>query len=119
MNGVGSSRSRGKKGRGGEDTFETAPFEALYHTRPGRGREAPVEEMFIIDPPCPWAIILGTNAWTARKMPLTLTSKTRWNSSSVTSDVGCESILAWTGSHASVYMTSEAAHGRVVGKVHR
>lgn len=32
-------------------TFVTAPLEALYHTNPGRGRLAPVEEMLITDPP--------------------------------------------------------------------
>lgn len=40
-------------GREREFTFVTAPLEALYHTRPGRGRLAPVEEMLIIDPPFP------------------------------------------------------------------
>ncbi|EZF99686.1 hypothetical protein H113_00678 [Trichophyton rubrum MR1459] len=41
--------------------FDTAPFEALYHTSPGRGRCAPVEEIFIIDPPCPCLIRTGMN----------------------------------------------------------
>ena len=34
-------------------TFQMAPFELLYHTKPGRGRVAPTEAILMIDPPRP------------------------------------------------------------------
>jgi len=70
-------------------TFETAALDELYHTKPARGRVAPVEEMLIIDPPWPCWTSLGIKNCDARKMLLTLTSKTRWNSSTVTDSEGC------------------------------
>ena len=39
--------------------FATAALLALYQTRPGRGRVAPMEAMFIMEPPSPWLIRLG------------------------------------------------------------
>lgn len=69
--------------------METAPLDALYHTNPGRGLEAPVEEMLIIEPPWPCWINRPINAFDARKMLRTLTLNTRSHSSSVTSKVGC------------------------------
>lgn len=43
-------------------TFETAPLDALYHTNPGRGLDAPVDEILMIDPPWPCSITRATNA---------------------------------------------------------
>lgn len=54
------ARGRTEASRGGKtQTFETAPLEALYHTRPGLGRAAPVEEILIIEPPLPCSRSLG------------------------------------------------------------
>lgn len=39
--------------------FATAALLALYQTRPGRGRVAPMLAMLIIEPPSPWFIMLG------------------------------------------------------------
>lgn len=72
-------------------TLQTAPLEALYHTSPGRGRKAPIEEMLSITPPSPCLMTLGMNAAVPRKMPFTLTLNTLSNSLSVTSTVGCGS----------------------------
>lgn len=43
-------------------TFQTAPLELLYHTRPGRGRVAPMEAILIIDPPRPAWTMCGSMA---------------------------------------------------------
>jgi hypothetical protein len=50
----------------GKLTFVTAPLDALYHTSPGRGRLAPVEEMLIIDPPHPCSIKRGRTIFPAK-----------------------------------------------------
>lgn len=74
--------------RRGVLTFETAPLLALYHTSPGRGLLAPVEETLITLPPFPCSRSLAMTACEPWKMLLTLTLKTRSHSASVTSRVG-------------------------------
>jgi hypothetical protein len=69
-------------------TLVTAPFEALYHTSPGRGRTEPMLEILIILPPWPCFCNCGTTAFTLKKILRTLTLNTRSNSSSVTLSVG-------------------------------
>lgn len=76
-------------GRAVVQTFDTAALEALYHTNPGLGRVAPIDEMLITLPPVPWLIRFGMKCRAAKKMDLTFTAKTLSNSSSVTSAVGC------------------------------
>lgn len=41
----------------------TAALDALYHTRPGRGRIPAVEAMFTKLPPLPYFCITGTMIW--------------------------------------------------------
>src|SRR2546430_1368004 len=68
--------------------FATAPFDALYHTKPGRGRVAPMLAILMMEPPDPCLMMVGTVAPIEWKMDLTLTFITRRNSASVTSSVG-------------------------------
>ena len=76
------------KGKGnGERTLATAAFDALYHTNPGRGRDAPTEAMLMIEPP-PWASMRGTTACVPRKTDLTFRRMTRSKSASLTEPVG-------------------------------
>ncbi len=72
--------------------FQTAPLDALYHTRPGRGRRAPMEQMLRITPGRLSARSFGTKAETLKKMDLTLTVKQRSKSDSVTSSVGLREV---------------------------
>ena len=74
-----------RKGNG--HTFATAPLDALYQTRPGRGLDAPMEAMLMIAPP-PRCSKAGTQAGIEWKTDLTLTVKTLSNSASDTSAVG-------------------------------
>ncbi len=69
-------------------TLVTAPFEALYHTSPGRGRTEPMLEILIILPPWPCFCSWGTTAFILKKILRTLTLNTRSNSSLVTFSVG-------------------------------
>ena len=39
--------------------FATAALLALYQTRPGRGRVAPIEAILIMLPPSPWLMRVG------------------------------------------------------------
>jgi len=39
--------------------FATAALLALYQTRPGLGRVAPIEAMLIMEPPSPWLMSVG------------------------------------------------------------
>lgn len=55
--------------------LDTAPLDALYHTRPGRGRVAPVDDMFRTQPGCLEFMSGGRKAWVDRKILFTLTLK--------------------------------------------
>jgi len=89
-------KTQGKEGQGKvvqgdreeKRTLATAPLDALYHTKPGRGRETPTLAMLTTDPPRPWEMRRGTTAWVPRKTDLTLTPKQRSKSASVTVSVG-------------------------------
>jgi hypothetical protein len=71
-----------------ELTFQTAPLLALYQTSPGRGRVAPTLAMLMITPPSFRSMAWSTQALQPRYTPLTFTSNTFSNSSSVTVLVG-------------------------------
>jgi hypothetical protein len=68
-------------------TFATAPFEALYHTKPGLGLVAPMLAILIIAPP-PLSSNAGAAAGILKNTLLTFTVKHLSNSASVTSAVG-------------------------------
>ncbi len=69
------------------ETRLTAPFEALYHVSPGRGRIPAVEPTFSITPP-PLSRIRGTALRTMWKIDLTLTAMIRSKAASSTSRIG-------------------------------
>lgn len=58
-------RKRAKEENRGH-TLATAPLLALYHTRPGRGRMAPMLATLMMEPPRPCSIMDGTTAGTLR-----------------------------------------------------
>ena len=69
------------------ETRFTAPFEALYHVSPGRGRMPAVDPTFSITPP-PLSRISGTTERTMWKIDFTLTAKIRSKVASSTSRIG-------------------------------
>jgi hypothetical protein len=69
------------------ETRFTAPLEALYQVRPGRGRMPAVEPILMMTPALRLRMS-GTTACANRKIDLTLTAKRRSNSASSTSSIG-------------------------------